>query len=113
MPLFFFSLFLSKSLVFTEKEKKTLISDSKDNFLYGKFLSTWGCYSYNQQIIRRANESGENPFALSDRFCQEYLSDMADLQCLSPTHQPRVSDHLEQIKDMITQVESLQQPNDK
>ncbi|KAE8637532.1 hypothetical protein CSA_022906, partial [Cucumis sativus] len=55
------------------------------------------------QIIRRANESGENPFALSDRFCQEYLSDMADLQCLSPTHQPRVSDHLEQIKDMITQ----------
>ncbi|KGN51154.2 hypothetical protein Csa_023165 [Cucumis sativus] len=58
----------------------------------------------DDKIIRRANESGENPFALSDRFCQEYLSDMADLQCLSPTHQPRVSDHLEQIKDMITQI---------
>ncbi|XP_038907150.1 cysteine--tRNA ligase 2, cytoplasmic [Benincasa hispida] len=58
----------------------------------------------DDKIIRRANESGENPFTLSDRFCQEYLSDMADLQCLSPTHQPRVSDHLEQIKDMITQI---------
>ncbi|CAK9327791.1 unnamed protein product [Citrullus colocynthis] len=58
----------------------------------------------DDKIIRRANESGENPFALSDRFCQEYLFDMADLQCLSPTHQPRVSDHLEQIKDMITQI---------
>ncbi|KAG7981094.1 hypothetical protein I3843_05G214600 [Carya illinoinensis] len=29
---------------------------------------------------------------------------MADLQCLLPTHQPRVSDHMEQIKDMITQI---------
>uniref|UniRef100_A0A2P2KRF4 CysteinetRNA ligase cytoplasmic-like n=1 Tax=Rhizophora mucronata TaxID=61149 RepID=A0A2P2KRF4_RHIMU len=29
---------------------------------------------------------------------------MANLQCLIPTHQPRVTDHIEQIKDMITQV---------
>ncbi|KAG6655776.1 hypothetical protein CIPAW_05G239800 [Carya illinoinensis] len=29
---------------------------------------------------------------------------MADLQCLLPTHQPRVSDHMEQIKDMISQI---------
>lgn len=58
----------------------------------------------DDKIIRRANESGENPLSLSERFCQEYLADMNDLQCLSPTHQPRVSDHLEQIKDMITQI---------
>lgn len=56
------------------------------------------------QIIRRANELGEDPLSLSNRFCQEYLNDMGDLQCLVPTHQPRVSEHLEQIKDMITQV---------
>ena len=59
------------------------------------------------QIIRRANELGEEPLNLSNRFCQEYLVDMADLQCLTPTHQPRVSEHMEQIKDMITQVHYL------
>ncbi|XP_044489876.1 cysteine--tRNA ligase 2, cytoplasmic [Mangifera indica] len=58
----------------------------------------------DDKIIRRANELGENPLSLSDRYCQEYLVDMADLQCLPPTHQPRVSDHMEQIKDMITQI---------
>ncbi|KAL6566374.1 hypothetical protein OROGR_001989 [Orobanche gracilis] len=55
-------------------------------------------------IIRRANELGEDPIALSGRFCQEFLNDMADLQCLPPTHQPRVTDHMEQIKDMIAQI---------
>ncbi|GKU90299.1 hypothetical protein SLEP1_g4305 [Rubroshorea leprosula] len=58
----------------------------------------------DDKIIRRANESGENPLTLSNRFCQEYIVDMNDLQCLVPTHQPRVSDHMEQIKDMITQI---------
>ncbi|KAK3189289.1 hypothetical protein Dsin_028850 [Dipteronia sinensis] len=58
----------------------------------------------DDKIIRRANELGENPLSLSDRYCQEYLIDMADLQCLPPTHQPRVSDHMQQIKDMITQI---------
>ncbi|KAL5763526.1 hypothetical protein ACOSP7_019790 [Xanthoceras sorbifolium] len=58
----------------------------------------------DDKIIRRANEIGENPISLSNRYCQEYLVDMADLQCLPPTHQPRVSDHMEQIKDMITQI---------
>ncbi|KAK4842620.1 hypothetical protein QYF36_024890 [Acer negundo] len=58
----------------------------------------------DDKIIRRANELEENPLSLSDRYCQEYLIDMADLQCLPPTHQPRVSDHMEQIKDMITQI---------
>ncbi|GFP84672.1 cysteine--tRNA ligase [Phtheirospermum japonicum] len=56
------------------------------------------------QIIRRANEVGEDPVSLSGRFCQEFLSDMADLQCLLPTHQPRVTDHMDQIKDMIAQI---------
>ncbi|XWS22489.1 hypothetical protein CRYUN_Cryun29cG0039400 [Craigia yunnanensis] len=58
----------------------------------------------DDKIIRRANETGEDPLRLSDRYCKEYTVDMADLQCLSPTHEPRVSDHIEQIKDMITQI---------
>ncbi|KAJ6718789.1 CYSTEINE--TRNA LIGASE 1 CYTOPLASMIC-RELATED [Salix purpurea] len=58
----------------------------------------------DDKIIRRANELGEDPLSLSSRFCEEYLVDMNDLQCLLPTHQPRVSDHMDQIKDMITQI---------
>ncbi|KAB1205547.1 Cysteine--tRNA ligase [Morella rubra] len=58
----------------------------------------------DDKIIRRANELGEEPLSLSNRFCQEYINDMADLHCLPPTHQPRVSEHMEQIKDMIAQI---------
>lgn len=58
----------------------------------------------DDKIIRRANELGEDPFSLSKRFCLEYLNDMDDLQCLHPTHQPRVTDHMDQIKDMIKEI---------
>ncbi|KAF7844775.1 cysteine--tRNA ligase 2, cytoplasmic-like [Senna tora] len=58
----------------------------------------------DDKIIKRANEIGEDPLKLSNRFCEEYIVDMNDLQCLIPTYQPRVSDHMEQIKDMITQI---------
>ncbi|KAL8052885.1 hypothetical protein ABFX02_05G034700 [Erythranthe guttata] len=58
----------------------------------------------DDKIIRRANELGEDPKALSGRFCQEFLKDMGDLQCLLPTHQPRVTDHMDEIKNMIAQI---------
>ncbi|GFS32846.1 cysteinyl-tRNA synthetase, class Ia family protein [Actinidia rufa] len=58
----------------------------------------------DDKIINRANELGEDPLALSSRYCQEYLDDMADLQCLPPTYQPRVSDHMDQIRGMIAQI---------
>lgn len=56
------------------------------------------------QIIRRANELGEDSLSLSKRYCEEYLNDMGDLQCRLPTKQPCVSGHMKQITDMITQV---------
>ncbi|XP_009612732.1 cysteine--tRNA ligase 2, cytoplasmic-like isoform X3 [Nicotiana tomentosiformis] len=58
----------------------------------------------DEKIIRRANEFGEDPIALSGRYCQEFLKDMDDLQCLPPIHQPRVSEHMEEIKEMIAKV---------
>nr|GMC75757.1 cysteine--tRNA ligase 2, cytoplasmic isoform X1 [Ipomoea batatas] len=58
----------------------------------------------DDKIIKRANELGEDPVALSGRFCQEFLNDMVDLHCLMPTHQPRVTDHMDQIKEMIAQI---------
>ncbi|XP_061346144.1 cysteine--tRNA ligase 2, cytoplasmic-like [Gastrolobium bilobum] len=41
---------------------------------------------------------------LSNRFCDEYVIDMTDLQCERPSTEPRVSDHIDKIKDMITQI---------
>ncbi|CAN6929400.1 unnamed protein product [Brassica oleracea] len=58
----------------------------------------------DDKIIIRANESGENPLELSNRFCEEYLVDMGALQCLLPTHQPRVSDHMDHIITMILKI---------
>ncbi|OMO57205.1 Aminoacyl-tRNA synthetase, class 1a, anticodon-binding protein [Corchorus capsularis] len=58
----------------------------------------------DDKIIRRANESGEDFLSLSDRYCKEYNVDMALLQCLPPTHEPRVSQHMDQIEDMISQI---------
>ncbi|KAK8966501.1 hypothetical protein KSP40_PGU014401 [Platanthera guangdongensis] len=58
----------------------------------------------DDKIIRRANEKGENPLSLSNRFSEEFLYDMAELNCLPPTHEPRVSDSMDQIKDLITQI---------
>lgn len=56
------------------------------------------------QIIKRANDSGEDPLSLSARFSQFFLEDMAELQCAPPTDEPHVSDHIDQIKDMVTKV---------
>nr|QDJ95143.1 cysteinyl-tRNA synthetase [Astragalus bisulcatus] len=58
----------------------------------------------DDKIIKRANETGEDPLALSNRFCEEYNVDMSDLLCERPTKEPRVSDHIGEIKDMITQI---------
>uniref|UniRef100_A0A7C9DJV1 cysteine--tRNA ligase n=2 Tax=Opuntia streptacantha TaxID=393608 RepID=A0A7C9DJV1_OPUST len=66
----------------------------------------------DDKIIRRANEFKEkdpdhplsDPLNLSNHFCEEFLRDMDDLQCLLPTHQPRVSDHMDQIRNMIAKI---------
>lgn len=56
------------------------------------------------QIIKRANELGEDPVALSRRFCEEFQVDMELLRCLSPNVEPRVTDHIPQIIKMISKV---------
>jgi len=82
----------------------------QDSFvLWLALIYIWVQYIYMEwivtvQIIKRANEAGENPLSLSKRFSNEFLCDMAELQCLPPTHEPRVSDHMDQIKDMIAEV---------
>ncbi|KAF3328164.1 cysteine--tRNA ligase [Carex littledalei] len=58
----------------------------------------------DDKIIKRANEAGEDPLKLSRHFSDEFLVDMAMLQCLPPTHEPRVTEHMNQIRDMISKI---------
>ncbi|XP_072966720.1 cysteine--tRNA ligase CPS1 homolog, chloroplastic/mitochondrial isoform X2 [Typha angustifolia] len=58
----------------------------------------------DDKIITRANERGEDPISLSSRYCDEFQSDMAYLQCLPPSVEPRVSEHINQIIDMIKKI---------
>ncbi|KAK6162086.1 hypothetical protein DH2020_001927 [Rehmannia glutinosa] len=58
----------------------------------------------DDKIIARANELGEDPINLSRRYCEEFHHDMTYLNCLPPSVEPRVSDHMPQIIDMIKQI---------
>ncbi|KAL8244497.1 hypothetical protein R6Q59_010755 [Mikania micrantha] len=58
----------------------------------------------DDKIIARAVQLGEDPISLSRRFCEEFHRDMEFLHCLQPTVEPRVSDHMRQIIDMIKQI---------
>ncbi|CAN0877538.1 Cysteine--tRNA ligase, chloroplastic/mitochondrial [Linum grandiflorum] len=58
----------------------------------------------DDKIIKRAIELGEDPISLSRRYCEEFHQDMVSLQCLSPSVEPRVSDHIPHIIDMINKI---------
>ncbi|EOY04819.1 Cysteinyl-tRNA synthetase, class Ia family protein, ARATH isoform 1 [Theobroma cacao] len=78
-------------------------------YRYLKHLGYEVCYVRNftdvdDKIIARANELGEDPISLSRRYCDEFNQDMVHLHCLPPSVEPRVSDHVPQIIDMIKQI---------
>ncbi|KAL5219250.1 hypothetical protein ABZP36_019934 [Zizania latifolia] len=78
-------------------------------YRYLKFLGYEVEYVRNftdidDKIIKRANEAGETVTSLSSRFINEFLLDMAELQCLPPTCEPRVTDHIEHIIELITKI---------
>ena len=58
----------------------------------------------DDKIINRANEAGEDPLALSQRFIDEFHSDMAALGCLPPSHEPKATEH---VQDMISTIQQI------
>ncbi|XP_073276385.1 cysteine--tRNA ligase, chloroplastic/mitochondrial isoform X1 [Primulina huaijiensis] len=58
----------------------------------------------DDKIIIRANELCEDPIKLSRRYCDEFHLDMTSLNCLPPSVEPRVSEHISQIIGMIEQI---------
>ena len=55
----------------------------------------------DDKIIRRANEVGEDPLALAQRFIDAFDEDMARLNCLPPDVAPRVTEEIPAIIDMV------------
>jgi cysteinyl-tRNA synthetase len=56
------------------------------------------------KIVKRSIERGEHPLALSARFAEMYIEDLATLGCVPPDFQPRVS---ECIPAIVTLIEKL------
>jgi cysteinyl-tRNA synthetase len=58
----------------------------------------------DDKILDRAKQNGESPLMLSARMAAIYQSDMRDLGCSDPTFEPKVSDNIPAIIEMIEQI---------
>ncbi|MFW1753635.1 cysteine--tRNA ligase [Acinetobacter wanghuae] len=55
----------------------------------------------DDKIIKRANENGESITQLTDRFIQAMNDDAASLGCAAPDEEPRATDYIDQMQNMI------------
>eukprot|EP00959_Pyramimonas_sp_CCMP1952_P085786 1794565-Pyramimonas_sp.AAC.1 len=55
----------------------------------------------DDKIIKRAAETGVDPSALTERFIAEFRADVAALNCLPPSVEPKVTENIENIIKMI------------
>jgi len=58
----------------------------------------------DDKIIQAANETGKEELAISSHYTDEYNQDLASLSVMSPTVQPKVSEHIPQIVSFIQQL---------
>jgi cysteinyl-tRNA synthetase len=55
----------------------------------------------DDKILERAARDGEEPLVLSSRMATIYQEQVRESGCLAPDHEPRVSEHLPQIYDIV------------
>ncbi len=58
----------------------------------------------DDKILNRAAQSGEEPTELSARMAVRYHEDIAALGCLEPDVEPKVSEHLPQIIELVERI---------
>jgi cysteinyl-tRNA synthetase len=58
----------------------------------------------DDKILARAEKNGEPPLELSRRMAAIYQDQMREVGCLAPDHEPRVSEHLGDIYDLIAKL---------
>ncbi|MFW5920606.1 MAG: cysteine--tRNA ligase, partial [Polyangiales bacterium] len=55
----------------------------------------------DDKIIKRSKETGEEPAKLAEQFTKAYHDDMHRLQCIDPDVEPKVSDNLDAIVELV------------
>jgi cysteinyl-tRNA synthetase len=60
----------------------------------------------DDKIIKRAAEGGETPAALSERFIRAMEEDAAALGVQKPDHEPRATQYVPQMQDLISRLEA-------
>ncbi len=55
----------------------------------------------DDKIINRANQLGENWKNLAERYIREFYTDMDSLGVLRPTYEPKATEHIKEIQDLI------------
>src|SRR6185503_13479426 len=58
----------------------------------------------DDKILARAQKNGEEPLHLSRRMAVVYQDEMRAVGCLDPDHEPRVSEHLAEIIELVTKL---------
>ncbi|MDX8403989.1 MAG: cysteine--tRNA ligase [Mariprofundaceae bacterium] len=58
----------------------------------------------DDKIIKRANDAGVDPKALTDQMIEAFHQDVDALNCLRPTHEPRATMYMDEIIRMISQL---------
>jgi cysteinyl-tRNA synthetase len=59
----------------------------------------------DDKIINRAHSLGIEPIALAEREIETFRRDVAALGCLSPTHEPRATQHIDAMIEVIAALE--------
>ena len=55
----------------------------------------------DDKILERSSKNGESPLELSKRMAEIYQTEMASCGCLSPTHEPKVSETIPEIVELV------------
>jgi cysteinyl-tRNA synthetase len=55
----------------------------------------------DDKILKRSQETGEEPLSLSARMTRVYQDDIAAINCVEPDHQPKVSDHMPEVIGLV------------
>jgi len=58
----------------------------------------------DDKIIKRANETGQDPLAMSAKYAADYVRDMALFGVRPPDVEPKVSTHIQQIIDLVARL---------
>jgi cysteinyl-tRNA synthetase len=58
----------------------------------------------DDKILDRAQQSGEEPLTMSARMAAIYQGDMRDLGCAPPTHEPKVSEYIPEIIELVAKI---------